>query len=245
LDYDIIILTRGDEMYCKSCGAPLEENAKFCMSCGTPVEKEKPVEPLNNNDYYDDDPFEEPKQEAPRQFGYNDSLQEGQNADYQRSNFYGKKFEASSSGSIGFGNRTGRGKRGNFLGAAFVIAIVFFAWFIFFGNNAPIYDIEIGAEVNSSTFYPDEPLDYVIESEGTLYISYTTRNLDIGDVIVIEVYDTTIGEWLIYSDSTTNDFEEQIGYFEVYENWTAGSYEIRFLVDGDEVASRDFTVEFE
>ena len=226
-------------MYCKNCGAPLDEGAKFCMSCGTPVEQKAQVNSSNDNQYYDEDPFE--KQEAPRQFGYNDSLQEGQGTNMQTSNFYGKKFEASSSGTRSYGRRRGKG---GVIGFLVMAAVVFGVWFLFFGNP-PIYDIQIGAEVNPSTFYPDEPLDYVIESEGTLFISYTTRNLDIGDVIYLEVYDTTTSEWLIYSDSTTNDFEEQIGYFEVYANWTAGSYEIRFLVDGEEVASRGFVVEFE
>ena len=231
-------------MNCKNCGAPLEDNAKFCMSCGAQVEqKQEPKPTYNDTLYYDEDPFErQEKEQAPRQFGYNDSLQEGSGANRQTSNFYGKKFEAGTSGEVKFSNRP-RNKRGSFLGVAVAIGVVFFVWFLFFGSNAPIYDIQIGAEVNSSTYYPNTPLDYVIESEGYLYVSYTTRDLDIGEVIRCEViFEGIMGDQTIYSDTTTNDFEEQIGYFEVYHNWIVGDYEVRFIVDGEEVASTTFYV---
>ena len=184
-------------MYCKNCGAPLEEGAKFCMSCGTPVEQEAPQTSNNDNQYYDEDPFA--KQEAPEQFGYDNNLQEGAGYRNQTSNFYGKKFQAGTSGEVKFSNRP-RNKRGSFLGAFVAIGLVFAVWFLFFGSNAPIYDIQVGAEINNETYYPNQPLDYVIESEGYLFISYTTRDLEIGETIRCEVvYDGIMGENVVYS----------------------------------------------
>ena len=35
-------------MFCKKCGKPMADNAKFCGSCGAAVVQETPAQPVNN-----------------------------------------------------------------------------------------------------------------------------------------------------------------------------------------------------
>ena len=149
-------------MYCKNCGSQLNEEAKFCTSCGSKVEVtiEEPT--------YDDYTDESLKEDAPRQFGYDDSLQESAGANTQKSNFYGKQFSTGASGGVSFNNQNRKG--GSFkkiVGGAIVVLVLIIALSLLFSNNEPIYDLVLGVDVDMETYYPtdEDAVDYIIASE--------------------------------------------------------------------------------
>lgn len=230
-------------MYCKNCGAQLPESAKFCTSCGSKIEaivepKQEPVQD-EYQDYFDEPVQEESKKD----FNYNQGLQEGATYTDRPTNVYGKKFSAGTSGSIAFGDPN---KKPSFfkklIVGGFVIVTLIIAYYALFGDSGPVYDVQLGVEVNSETLYPDEPLTEFITSEGLLYISYSTIDMPIGDSMVVEIYDMTFGEFLIDYVNVSIDFEEQYGYVYLDHNWTVGDYEVRFVYNGEVVNSTSFEV---
>ncbi|AIO19668.1 hypothetical protein KQ51_01794 [Candidatus Izimaplasma bacterium HR1] len=224
-------------MYCKNCGAQNSENAKFCTSCGSAIEVES-VKEDPFSDYYD-----EPVQEEQKEYNYNQSVQEGMVDDDRPSNVYGRKFEAHASGGVQYGKpRQGKSQVGKIAGLLVLVGIVAFVYFLFFANSGPIYDVAIGNEVNETTYYPDEPLDYIIASDGVIYISYSARDI-LYETVNVYVYDVTFNDVLIESMNTTIIYDEQVGYFSVDNNWTVGSYEIVFEIEGDIVYTHNFEVE--
>ncbi len=233
-------------MYCKSCGAQLDDNAKFCTSCGTKIELKEQVQaetPTQNDYYYD----EEPKKEAPRQFGYDDTLQEGKSLQHQKSNFYGKQFSTGTSGSVQFGSgqRRGGGLRKLF-GLGFIVVVLLVGYFTFFGDSGPIYNLELGVEIDPETYYPTEEIGYIIESNGYVFVSYTVRDLEVGTQITAKWYNVTSGDdVLVCTENLQVDFEGESWFTECENNWTYGSYEVQFTVDGEVVATKDFEVDYD
>ena len=161
--------------------------------------------------------------------------------DDRPSNIYGRKFEAHASGGVEYRKpRKGSSPITKFLIFGVIIGLIGYVYFVF-SSNTPIYDVAIGSEVNATTYYPDEPLDYVIASDGILYISYSARD-SLYETVYVTVYNNT-DNLLVESMNTSIDYEDQVGYFSVDHNWTVGSYQITFEIDGEVVYTYDFEVE--
>lgn len=223
-------------MYCKNCGAQLNDDAKFCTSCGSKIEPKEE----SKQDFYDEYYDEEPKKET---YNPNQSLQEGLSHTDRPTNIYGKQFSASKSGSISFGGSGLPQRRKSAVGIIIGFVVIAIVLFLLFGNSSAVTDVQIGVEVpNSVTLYPDDPIDYVIESEGTLYVSYTATDI-LGSVITAKVIDQERNDFLVLEETITVDYEEQVGYFEVYYNYQPGTYIIEFYVDDELDAIFEFEVE--
>jgi len=226
-------------MYCKNCGALLPDGSKFCTSCGSKIEVVQESVQDEYQDYFDE-PVQEKEQDD---FNYNQGLQEGTTYTDRPSNVYGKKFTTGASGNIKFSEsikKQGFVKKLIVTGA--VVAIVLIAYFALFGDGGPVYDVELGVEIDDSTYYPSEPLTSFIASEGLLYISYSTREMFVGDSMTVEVYDVTFSDTLVDSINVAIDYEEQVGYVFIDNNWTVGDYEVRFEYEGEVVYTTSFEV---
>lgn len=228
-------------MYCKNCGAYNSEEAKYCSSCGTELNrKNKPLQ-----DEYQDFFEEQPRQNS---YGYNDNNQDDFFSD-RSSNEFGSKFEPSAVGNVRYGNRK-IGIIGKVIRFFFIAGIISFVYTTFsdegfsFFDESPIYDVAIGTEINSETYYPDEPIDYVIASEGILYFSYSASDIQY-ETIFVKIVSVDNNDYIIYSESIVIDYEEQVGYFSYNYNWTVGEYAVVFEYDDEEVYVLDFTVETE
>lgn len=227
-------------MYCKNCGAQNEDNAKFCTSCGIKIENIKQEEV--NEEYQDF--FDESDQNSysgQDHYEYEDSMSHNAYNDNRPSNVYGKQFEAHPQGNMSYGR--GKSPLGKLIGFVVIVLIIAFAYFIFFSDNGPIYDVAIGAEINEDTYYPDEPLDYVIASNGVLFVSYSARDIQY-ETIEVQIYYNDL-DMLLYFENIYISFEDQIGYFSYDHNWIPGEYEIVFVLDDEEIYNYVFDVETE
>lgn len=221
-------------MYCKNCGAANDDNAKFCGSCGSKIEQAKPVEDAFQ-DFYD-----EPQRD--NNYDYQDSHSDNSYHNSQPSNIYGKQFEAHAQGNMSYGNKSN--PLGKIIGFVFIIGIIVFVYFTFLASDGPIYDVQIGSEVNPETYYPNDPLDYVIASDGILYVSYSARDIQY-ETVNVSIYEVHSNYYIVYSDSIYMNYDEQVGYFSYDYNWTVGSYEIDFELDGETIYTLTFEVETE
>ena len=216
-------------MFCKNCGNKLDDNEKFCPSCGTPNQQ-------GENNYTAPKPFEK------------NSVDESQNYQYQKSAFKGKQVSAGTSGSIGFGSK--RPKKKSFLGriiklVIILVVIIFVATWIF-GGNDPVYDISFSNTIDFDN-NPINPTKDFLTTDQDIVVSFSIRNLEIGTSIYVEWYYLDGSEeWILFDTQISNtQFDEQRDYFgqRVTAGWDIGDYQVRFEVDGDEIATENFSVE--
>ncbi len=222
-------------MYCKNCGTQNSDDAKFCTSCGAPIEQ---APKQKSHDEYQDY-FEETKNKS--NYDYQESLQDGMYHEEKPENIYGKQFGATSTGKLPFEKKGS--PIGKIIGFVLIVGITALAYFILFSDGGPIYDVVLGTEVSNETFYPEEPIDYVIASSGILYVSYTTRDIQYETVSVSIVNDTL--DTTLYTDTIYISYDEQVGYFSYDHNWTVGSYEVIFELDGETLYTLSFEVKTE
>lgn len=216
-------------MYCKNCGSKLENTAKFCPSCGTPNQQKQP-------DYT-----------APRPFEKN-SVDESQNYQYQQSAFKGKQMSTGTSGSISFGNRgpKKKGLLGKLIKLTIIVVVIGVAISWLFGGNAPVYDIAFSNTIDVD-YNPINPTRDFLIMDQDIYVTYSTRDLEIGTTVYAKWYylDGSAEGILFATQSFNTIYEEQVGFFKQTDTngWDVGDYEVRFEVNGEVIATGNFSVE--
>lgn len=128
-----------------------------------------------------------------------------------------------------------------FVGVCIVITLLAF---IIVGGEKPIYDVALGDTIDTDTLYPVREYEIFAEGTGNIYVSYSTRDLEIGETITIKWYTKmTSPHKEICTETVTNDYEEQIGYSSCSYDWIWGAYKVEFIVDGKAIVTKEFDVE--
>lgn len=207
-------------MFCKNCGAPMDDTAKFCPKCGKPVENYTAPKPFEKN-----------------------SVDGSQNYQYQTSTFTGKQYSTGSSGQINFGT-----KRKSLLGTIIKIAVVAVIAFVIIGfllPDDPIYDIRTGTSIDTDTYQTIDDTSIFYTTTPTIYVSFQTTDIEIGTTIYVEWWYLT-EDYYITESSFVCEEDNQVGYFGLSmpdQGWPEGNYEIRFFIENDYATSQYFIVE--
>ena len=218
-------------MFCKKCGNQLEHDAAFCPSCGTQITAKKT-------------PQEVPHQFKESYHGIDESKKDRML--YEKSAFKGKSVGFSSSGTKSF-NRSN--KKGGLFGKLIKLAIVgtillVAISFLFGGDDALITNVETSDSINYDTFEPVGPTDLFDDSIPTVFTTFSTNGVEVGQVITVEFYneDTLIdlGTYTAQLDS------EQIAFQlpQPTSGWEIGAvYRVEIFVGEEFITSTTFTFE--
>ena len=233
-------------MYCKSCGAQVNDDAKFCPSCGAQLEQptyQQPEEP--ENDYFYD---EEPKQEAPRQFGYEDHLDPSKNMTTSKSAFRGVQKEVGTSGKIEFGRTRDPHQRRFLPRVIIVIVIAIVAYFVstMVGGCENVCDIETSDLVDYDTWEPVGLEDTFSVSDTEIFVTFKTNEYPTDSQIEVRWYHTDTNTYLGNDYAYTVTDELNIVYFSLTKpvgGWQLGDYEIEIWVNSQYIDSAYFSVE--
>lgn len=214
-------------MYCKNCGEKLDQNAKFCPKCGTQTNAQ--------NNYT-----------APTPFGQN-SVDESQNPQFQKTAFKGKQQSFGTSGSVSFNNPQ---KRRGFFGKLFrlsiivvviVVAIVFIA--SLFGG--PITNVESGTGIDTNISDLTGKTDTFATNTAAVYILFDYEDLESGDTLYLNLFyeDDEYSMDSYYFDLVDTVGWGYIGFPNPGSGWQVGRYTVEFVIDDDLIETYTFTVE--
>jgi len=215
-------------MFCRNCGAQLEDNVKFCQACGTPV----------------GDGGQKKSYTAPKPFEKN-SIDGSQNYHYQKSAFKGKQFGTGTTGNISFGGR----KKKSFLGKVFkfgIIASVVLIVFTFIFGTSNIYNIHTGTAIDYQTYEMIEETNTFSVDTPEIFVTFSIQDYDIGTDITAKWVHITGDNYVITSAVITTTLDEQNAYFSLTKpttGWPLGEYEVQFYDSEGLVESVIFTIE--
>ncbi len=216
-------------MFCKNCGAKLDENTRFCPSCGAEV-----ITTGQRKTYTAPKPFEK------------NSIDESQNYHYQKSAFKGKQFSTGTSGSISFG---GGKKKKSFLGriikTGIIVTIIYIAATALFGHSG-IYNVHTGTAIDYQTYEIIQETDTFAVDTPEIFVTFSIQDYDIGTDITAKWISVTQDNYVITSSVITTTEDNQNAYFSLTKptaGWPVGDYEVQFLDEEGFVTSIMFTVE--
>ncbi len=212
-------------MFCKNCGAKLDDDAQFCSSCG---------QKTSENNYTAPKPFEK------------NSVDESQNYQYQKSTFTGKQFSTGTSGSVSFGSqKKKKSLLSRVIGVVVFIIVASFIYGIFFSDNGPIYNVHTASSIDSETLEPLVETNTFSTSTTEVFITFSTRDFELGTVIQADWYYVDL-ETYIDSSVLNIVYDEQDNYVSLVrpnDGWPVGEYQVDFFAGDDYIVSVFFTIE--
>lgn len=210
-------------MFCKNCGARLEENAKFCPSCGSSQLNEAAPKPFEKN-----------------------SVDGSQNYQYQTSTFSGKQASYGSSGHVNFAHTKKRSFIGRIIGLIAIAFVAMFVYYLFFDNSGPIYNLTSCTAIDSN-YKPIGETSTFSTSATEIFITFSSQDIELGTDIQADWYyiDT---EPSTYIDSSIISvvYEQQDAYISLTRptgGWQIGDYEVDFFIGDEYYITVAFTIE--
>lgn len=231
-------------MFCKNCGAQIEDSAKFCTSCGVSVVAQEPVVEEEYNDHSDeyqesDYTEQENNNEVPWQFseGYRNVGESGTSSKtiHEKKFFKGQSISTGTSGSISFGNKERKGLFGKLFKFAIIGVVVIIAITLLFGGSPDtIENLTTTDVINIETYEPVGSVEDFDDWIDRIYITFTTNDLVEGQVISAQFYieDTYIGSNSIVSQAPSENV--YFSHIKPDDGWLVGYvYRVEIYVDGE------------